>query len=92
MLGVPWLAWAGLAGVVASLFAAGVGVPANRPNGARGAIVRWGHAIVWLAVAVMLFALSIGPAGQAVAAPLGLIALATYGTFLTALLASRRGS
>jgi len=35
-----------LAGVVASLFAVGVGVPANRPDGARGAIVRWGHA--WL--------------------------------------------
>ena len=91
MLGVPWLAWAGLAGVVASLFAAGVGVPANRPNGARGAIVRWGHAVVWLAVAVMLVALSIGPAGRAVATPLALIALATYGTFLAALLSSRRG-
>jgi hypothetical protein len=91
MLGVPWLAWAGLASVIAWLFAVGVGVPANRPNGARGAIVRWGHAIVWLAVAVMLVALSIGPAGQAVAAPLGLIALATYGTFLAALLSSPRG-
>jgi hypothetical protein len=91
MLGVPWLAWAGLAGVIASLFAVGVGVPANRPVGARGAIVRWGHAIVWLALAVTLAALSIGPAGQAVAAPLGMIALATYGTFLAALLSSRRG-
>ena len=46
---------------------------------------------MWLAVAVMLVALSIGPAGQAVAAPLGLIALAAYGTFLAALLSSRRG-
>jgi hypothetical protein len=39
----------------------------------------------------MLAALSIGPAGQAVGTPLGLIALAAYGTFLPALLSSCRG-
>jgi hypothetical protein len=91
MLGVPWLAWAGLAGVVASLFAVGVGVPANRPNGARGAIVRWGHAVAWLAFAAMFVALSVGPVGQTLAVPFGLVALATYATFLAALLLPRRG-
>jgi hypothetical protein len=53
--------------------------------------VRWGHAVVWLTLAAMCSVLSVGRDGQALVAPLGLIALATYLAFVAALPASRRG-
>jgi hypothetical protein len=78
MPSLPWLVLSGAAGLLSLIFAAGVAVPTKRPTGARGAVMRWGHALTWLALAAMFAALSMGSAGRALAAALGLTASATY--------------
>ena len=57
------------------VFALGVGVPAARPPGARGVIARWGHAFAWLMLGLALLTLGLGPPIDALAGPLGLVAL-----------------
>ncbi len=84
----PWLVLACVALVATLAFAAGLGVPRERPAGVRGRIVRWGHALVWLLLALTFLALSVGQ-GQ-LAGPLGLLALIGYIVFLWALAGSRR--
>jgi hypothetical protein len=81
-----WLILAAGAGLVAIVFGLGLGVPAERPAGARGLIVRWGHAFVWLALALALLTLGLGPPADALAGPLGLVALVSYVVFLGTLL------
>jgi hypothetical protein len=90
MFGVPWLVWTVVAAVVAIVFGAGLGSPKQPPPGGRGALLRWGHAAVWLALAALFLALSVGPAGGAIAGPLGAIALVTYAAFVVALITLRR--
>ena len=77
------------AGVVAVVFALGLGVPAERPAGLRGLVVRWGHAFVWLMLALALLTLGLGPPVDALAGPLGLVALVSYLAFLGSLLSVR---
>jgi hypothetical protein len=91
MFGVPWLTWAGAAAVLTLVFSAGLGAPSQRNPGWRGVFLRWGHAGVWLALTILFLALSFGPAAEALAGPLGLIALLTYVAFLGVLLTSRHG-
>jgi len=90
MFGVPWLVWTVVAALVAIVFSAGFGVPSQGPPGWRGVLLRWGHAAVWLEMAALFLALSVGPAGPAFAGPLGTIAVATYAAFLMALITLRR--
>jgi hypothetical protein len=89
MFGLPWLIWAGVAAVVALVFGSGLGAPRQRLPGWRGVLLRWGHAAVWLELGALFLALSIGPAGTALAGPLGAIALVTYAAFLVALITLR---
>lgn len=84
-----WLILAVGAGIVAIVFALGVGVPAMRPPGARGVIARWGHAFTWLMLALALLTLGLGPPIDALAGPLGLVALVSYLAFLGSLLGAR---
>jgi hypothetical protein len=88
MTDVPWLALTVGAFALAVVFAAGVGVPRDRPPARRGAVLRWGHAVVWVLLALMFGA--IASAADAMVAPLGLAALATYLLFLAVLLGSRQ--
>ena len=89
-MGVPWYGWAAAALVVALLFA--FVVPANIPAGVSSLaawVLRWGHALVWLFLA--LFFLARGTPAVAAAATLpALLALASYGLYLFALLTQRR--
>ena len=85
-----WFLLAGVAAIAAVAFAAGLGVPRERPPGRRGGIVRWGHALVWVLLAAVFLGLGLGPPADALAAPLGLLALAAYLGFLGALLSSGR--
>ncbi len=87
---LPWGLLAVVSVVLAVVFGTGIGVPRSRPSGVRGAVVRWAHAIVWVLMAAMFLALATGAAGASLVAPLGLLALATYVTFLVALFGSAR--
>ena len=84
-----WLILAAGAGIIAIVFGLGVGVPAARPSGARGVIVRWGHAFVWLMLALALLTLGLGPPIDGLAGPLGLVALVCYLAFLGSLIGAR---
>ena len=84
-----WLILGAGAALVAVVFALGLGVPAVRPPGARGLIVRWGHAFVWLTPALALLTLGLGPPVDALASPLGLAALVSYVIFLGTLASAR---
>jgi hypothetical protein len=90
MFGVPGLIWAGVAAVVTVVFGAGLAVPKQRPPGWRDVLLRWGHAAVWLELAALFVALSVGAAGTALARQLGAIALVNYAAFLVALITLRR--
>lgn len=84
---MPWPIAAAGALVAACAFAAGFGVPRDRPPGPRGFILRWGHAAVWLLLAGTFAALAVGQ--ESVAGFLGLLALVSYFSFLGALIAAR---
>ena len=86
-----WVILAIGAAVLATVFGAGVGVPRARPAGPAGAIVRWGHALVWVFLSLMFLALAGGAASALFVAPLGLVALATYVRFLATLFRSAKG-
>ena len=87
---VAWLVLAGVAAVAAVAFGIGLGVPARPLRGARGVLVRWGHAAVWASLAVVFTALAAGPPVDGLAPPLGLLALGTYCAFLGALFTKGR--
>ncbi len=77
-LGLPWVVWG-----VAALALAVVWVvvwPADRAVGATGLrflLLRWGHAAVWLLLAVSFFVRGVGAEG-----PANVIALAALGVYL----------
>src|SRR6266540_2999045 len=98
LFGVPWVAWGGLCLVVAAVYAAvwprpaTVGAGRTDPPRRRRAlrwrrrVLRWGHALVWLLLALSCFARpspGLGaPAGNLLAA----LALIGYAVFLGTLL------
>lgn len=90
MTGAVWFLPAVVSLLVALVFAAGVGVPATRPSGLQGAIVRWGHAVVWLLLAAAFAAIGAGPPLDGLAAPLGLLALVIYLAFLASMASLRK--
>jgi hypothetical protein len=91
MPSIVWVALAIGSLALAAAFGRGLGVPKVRPPGTRGAIIRWGHAIVWVLVALMFVALAIGEIASSFVPLLGLTALATYLVFLGTLMTSHRG-
>jgi hypothetical protein len=86
---LPWILAIGSL-VLAAIFAAGVGVPAVLPAGAKGAVIRWAHPVVWILMAGMFVAIAIGSAGASVYPVLGLSALVLYLGYLTTLLTSAK--
>ena len=85
---MPWPLAAIGALVAAAAFAAGLGVPRDRPAGPRGFLLRWGHASVWLLLSGTFAAIALGL--ENVAGFLGLVALVCYLTFLGTLVSLRR--
>ena len=85
---MPWLLASIGALVAAIAFAAGLGVPRQRPAGLRGVVLRWGHMTVWLLLAGTFAAIAADRGG--LAGFLGLLALICYIGFLVALFSARR--
>jgi hypothetical protein len=90
--GVPDLPWILALGslVLAAVFGAGIGVPRTLPAGARGTVIRWAHAVVWVLLAGMSVALALGPSGASVYPVLGLGALVLYLAYLATLFGSAK--
>lgn len=85
---MPW-ALASLGALAAAVaFAAGFGVPRDRPAGPRGYVLRWGHASVWFLLSGTFSAIALGR--ESLAGLLGLVALVCYLAFLGALFSVRR--
>jgi hypothetical protein len=88
-LGVPLTVWGGLCLAVAAIFMVfwpSAKVHANI-SPLRYMLLRWGHAGVWLLLALALFVRGlVGPAGAPVAQIAALLALVVYFAFLGALL------
>jgi len=72
------------------VFAAGVGVPRNRPDGIRGVYLRWGHACVWVLLCLAAVASEPMSPVQGVAPILAVAALAVYVVYVATLVAPRR--
>ena len=85
---MPWLLLTVAALAAAIAFAAGLGVPRQRPSGIRGGVARWGHATVWFLLAGTFAALA-ADRGE-LAGFLGLLALGAYVVFLGGLFSARR--
>lgn len=93
-LGIPLLAWSGLALLVAVLFA--FVWPRRRVNAAtsRSAylILRWSHSFVWLLLAASLFVRATGIlGGPGTANILALMALVIYLVFMITLMRKSDG-
>ena len=89
-LELPWLIAAGLALVAAIAFGAGLGVPKERPSGVHGFVLRWGHALTWLLLAITFVAVAAGYGSMA--GYIGLLALASYVAFIVALSRAKKRS
>ena len=86
LLGVPWLVWGGVCLVVAAVYV--VVWPRPRQTGPawRRAVLRWAHALVWLALAgSCLVRAASGPslAADALAQAAALLYVAFLGTVVT---------
>jgi hypothetical protein len=85
-LGLPLFVWGLICLALAALW--GFVWPSQRAAGADGPrllLVRWGHCLVWLLLALMCFLRgSGGPAAAAWGSVAGLMALAVYLAFLAA--------
>jgi len=80
-LGLPWLAWAGVAWAVAAVFT--VVVP--RSAGATGlqyVILRWFHALVWTLLGLSALVRELLPSNAQLADLVAQIALPVYVTYL----------
>jgi hypothetical protein len=104
LFGVPWVAWGGLCLLVATVYTAIWPRPATAGAGRvdpprrrralrwRRRVLRWGHALVWLLLALSCFLRAAPRAGGAGAANLlAGLALAGYAVFLGTLLIDRAG-
>lgn len=61
-LNLPWLVWAGLALIVALVYSF-IGIPksAETAVGLRFFIIRWGHALTWVLLAINFILRGISP-------------------------------
>lgn len=83
-MGVPVALW-GLAAIAFSIVWVFVW-PSDKVDGLGGSqylVLRWGHALVWLLLALSAFAAST-PATARLSQPLAFMALGVYGAFLFA--------
>src|SRR5205823_1993786 len=94
LFGVPWVVWGGLCLAVAAVYT--VVWPRPRGTGARQArpawrrlILRWGHALVWLLLALSCFVRLSPRLGGSTSALLAVLALVAYAIFLGTLLIDR---
>ncbi|HEV2774928.1 MAG TPA: hypothetical protein VGV90_04990 [Solirubrobacteraceae bacterium] len=87
-LGLPWLLWAGVAWVVATVFAFVV----PRSAGATGlqyVILRWFHALVWTLLGLSALARELVPARGQLADLIAQLALAVYLAYLVTFVRAR---
>lgn len=91
MFGISWWVWAGLALVVAIIYA----VVHPQPNvGVTLAawqlwVLRWGHTAVWLLLALSCVIRAVAPQSTEVANGVAFLALPIYGLFLFTMMAGR---
>jgi hypothetical protein len=92
--GVPWVAWGGLCLAVAAVYTVvwprprGTGAGPARPEWRR-LVLRWGHALVWLLLALSCFVRPSARLGGPAAGILAILALVAYAIFLGTLLIDR---
>jgi hypothetical protein len=90
LIGVPWVVWAGLAFVVAAIFAF-VAPGSAGTTGLRYVVLRWFHPLTWvlLGSSALLRAFAAGAVGP-VADLVARLALAVYVAFLVTFVVTRR--
>lgn len=90
-LGVPWLVWAGLALIIALLYAFVIPNSKITPEmaGLQLIVLRWFHPLVWICLAIMFLMRSkLLPGGVALANNIGLVGLGLYIIFMIVLFRS----
>ena len=82
-LNLPWFLWAGLALLVAVIYSVVWPKKAvTATSGARYLIVRWGHALVWILLAVNFLLRGLSPSLNGAADAVALVGAAMYVAFL----------
>ena len=82
-LGVPLFLWGALCLLLAAIFTLAVPQQVNASFGVRFLLLRWGHALVWILLALFCFA-----RGANLGGPVNILGLAAgllYGAFILAL-------
>ena len=90
LLGLPWLALAGIALVISAPFTV-FQVPKQTPNttGLTHFALRWCHSLAWLLLSVIFVLRDVGSDFSGLADPVGWTALAAYVAFLVAISRTR---
>ncbi len=90
-LGVPWLAWAGLAAVVGALFTV-LQIPKQTPHttGLTHFVLRWFHSITWFLLAASFLLRGVSPGLTGIADVLAYAGLAAYLGFWMAVVRTSR--
>lgn len=91
-LGLPWAFWGTLCILVATLYAAVW--PRPRPGTTRVGwhhlVLRWGHTVVWVLLALACFTRAFAPALESLADSFASLAFFSYALFLTVFFLDRR--
>jgi hypothetical protein len=89
MFGISWWIWAGLALVVALIYA----FIHPQPNEAMAVwqlwLLRWGHTAVWLLLAASCVVRAVAPQATNIANGVAFLALPMYGLFLFTMMTGR---
>ena len=90
LLGLPWVAWAGLAFVVAAVFAF-VAPGSAGTTGLQRMVLRWFHPLTWLLLGLSALIRGFATGGARSAAdPVAQLALVVYLVFLVTFVVTRR--
>jgi len=90
-LNLPWFAWAGIALLVAAIYSFIWPQKAvTKTTGSRYFIVRWGHALVWILLAVNFLLRGLSPSLNSAADAVALAGGAVYVAFLAATFAAKK--
>ena len=82
-LNIPWFAWAGLSLLVAIIYSFVWPKKAvTETTGLRYFVVRWGHALVWILLAVNFLLRGLSPSLNGAADAVALVGAAMYVAFL----------
>lgn len=87
-LGLPWLAWAGVAWAVAAVFTFVIPRAAGA-TGLQHVILRWFHALVWALLGLSALVHELLPSNPQPADLVAQIALPVYVTYLVTLVRAR---